>query len=136
MMSVFIAFISGLIFAVGLVVSGMTNPEVVKGFLDILGDWNPALVFVMGGAVGVNFFTFKFLEKRKPMCAPAHFLPDNKDIDRKLAFGSVMFGLGWGLLGVCPGPGLVNLVTLQSGALLFVGSMLAGMFAFKLWTKP
>lgn len=135
MMTVLIAFVSGIIFAVGLVISGMTNPEVVRGFLDVFGEWNPALLFVMGGAVGVNFFTFKFLEKRSPLCAPQHFLPTNKEIDRKLAIGSILFGLGWGLVGICPGPGLVNLVTLQSGAVIFVAAMIVGMFGFKLINK-
>lgn len=138
MMGILLSFISGLIFAIGLVVSGMTNPLKVQGFLDIFslhGPWDISLIFVMGGAVGINYFTFKFLTKRKPFCSPKHFLPEKVELDRPLIFGSLLFGAGWGLLGVCPGPGLVNLVTSHQNALLFVGSMLVGMMIFQMVNK-
>lgn len=125
-----IAFFSGVLFSVGLVISGMTNPDKVLGFLDLFGQWDPSLVFVMLGAVVFNFFSFRFLSSRQPYCAPQHYLPTKKEIDKKLLIGSSLFGIGWGLSGICPGPGLVNLITLQNGALIFVAMMLIGMFAY------
>ncbi len=137
-MGTLISFIAGIIFAVGLSISGMVNPMKVQGFLDLLGlhgKWDISLMFVMGGAVGINFFTFKFLTKRKPFCSPEHFLPEKKEIDRNLLIGSAMFGVGWGIMGICPGPALVNLVTGHSNAILFVVSMLVGMVIFKFTEK-
>lgn len=128
-----ISLVSGIIFAAGLSLSGMVNPEKVRGFLDIFslhGGWDFSLVFVMGGAVMFNFFAFKFLQKRKPMCSNEHFLPTKKDLDSRLIVGATLFGIGWGLVGICPGPALVNLVTFKSEILVFVVSMLAGMFIF------
>ncbi|MFT6069331.1 MAG: putative membrane protein YedE/YeeE [Bacteriovoracaceae bacterium] len=124
-----------MIFAFGLVISGMTNPSVVIGFLDILGNWNFSLVFVMVGAISFNFIVFKLLVKKKPYCAPTHFLPTNTTVDKKLVIGSAMFGIGWGIAGICPGPGIVNLVTNDSSAFLFIISLLGGMLLFKATEK-
>lgn len=128
-----LSFISGLIFALGLSVSGMTDPSKVKGFLDLLGDWDPSLAFVMVGAIGLNFFSFKKVTKSKPFFADKHQLPLARDIDTRLVLGASLFGLGWGLLGICPGPALVNIATLSKEALLFVVSMTVGMSLFKIF---
>jgi uncharacterized membrane protein YedE/YeeE len=130
-----ISLFSGLLFAVGLVVSGMVNPDKVKGFLDITGTWDYSLMFVMGGAVGVNLITFNILKKKKPICAVDHFLPKNKQIDNKIVIGAIMFGIGWGLIGICPGPGIVNLVKFDLNIVIFVASMLIGMFLYSLFEK-
>lgn len=135
MKSLITSFLSGIIFAIGLVISGMTNPEKVKGFLDILGNWDISLAFVMVGAIFLNFFTFRKITKNKPLFANTHFLPERNDIDLKLILGATLFGIGWGLLGICPGPGIVNLVTLDTNAIIFVLSMTTGMFIFKLFEK-
>lgn len=131
MKALIISFISGIIFAIGLSVSGMVNPEKVKGFLDIFGNWDISLAFVMIGAIGLNFFSFKVITKRKPVCSDSHQLPTNNTVDKRLITGAALFGAGWGLLGICPGPGIVNLVTLNSNAFLFVISMSVGMGIFK-----
>lgn len=135
MKSIITSFTSGIIFSIGLSISGMTNPGKVKGFLDVFGNWDISLAFVMIGAIGLNFFTFKKITNKKPLFSDDHFLPTKKDIDRRLILGSSIFGIGWGLLGICPGPGIVNLVTLNSNAILFVISMTSGMLAFKLLEK-
>lgn len=135
MKSIITSFLSGIIFAIGLVVSGMTNPEKVKGFLDILGNWDISLAFVMVGAIFLNFFTFRKITRNKPLFANTHFLPERNDFDLKLILGATLFGIGWGLLGICPGPGIVNLVTLDTNAIIFVLSMTTGMFIFKLFEK-
>lgn len=130
-----IAFIGGVIFSVGLVVSGMTNPQKVIGFLDLFGDWDASLAFVMGGAVVVNLILFKLIMNKKPLFADKHSIPSNKIIDKRLILGSMMFGIGWGLVGICPGPGIVNLVTFDTSAIMFVLSMIIGMFIFKVTVK-
>lgn len=132
-----IGFVSGLIFAIGLVVSGMTNPDKVIGFLDIFRNWDPALVFVMGGAVAFNLVTFNLVKKKKskPVFHTTFDLPTKKDIDKKLVIGSTLFGIGWGIAGICPGPGIVNLSLLDPKAVVFVVSMLSGMLIFKTFGK-
>jgi uncharacterized membrane protein YedE/YeeE len=135
MKSLLTSFVSGIIFAVGLSISGMTDPMKVKGFLDIFGDWDVALAFVMIGAIGFNFFAFKVIKKGKPLFSASHSLPSRKDIDSKLILGSALFGVGWGLVGICPGPAIVNLATLEANAIVFVVSMSAGMLIFKLLEK-
>lgn len=131
-----IGFFGGLIFAVGLVISGMTNPTKVIGFLDIFGSWDYALAFVMGGAVLVNLITFKIILRRKPLYNKSYELPSsNNNVTLSLLFGSVLFGVGWGLVGICPGPSIVNLVTLNPNAYLFVGAMIMGMLIHKLIKK-
>ncbi len=123
-----VSFIAGLIFSIGLVISGMTNPDVVIGFLDITGEWNYSLAFVMAGAVTLNFFSFKYILKRKPILSPEHLLPTKKDLDVRLILGATLFGIGWGLLGICPGPGIVNLSLGTQEILLFMLALIFGLF--------
>ena len=134
-MELLISFISGLIFAVGLVISQMIDPQKLIGFLDILGSWDYSLVFVLGGAVGFNLITFRFIQKGKSLIGKELCLPTNKIVDKKIVIGSVLFGIGWGLVGVCPGPALVNLVTLKSEVLILIASILLGMFGFSFMEK-
>ena len=134
-MNILISYLAGTIFSLGLVISGMTNPHIVQGFLDIFGKWDDSLVYVMLGAVSLNLITFRFLLRRKPACDVGHHLPQKKEIDRNLVIGSALFGLGWGLIGICPGPGIVNLVTLNPNIIVFVLSLFAGMFLFKISPK-
>lgn len=130
-----ISLISGIVFAIGLSISGMINPHKVKGFLDVFGNWDYSLVFVMGGAVVFNFISFKILSQKKPLCADEHFWPNKKEVDRKLIIGSALFGIGWGLVGICPGPALVNLIKLDEKIFVFVISMVVGMLAHQKWTS-
>lgn len=130
-MASFISLLSGIIFAIGLSISGMINPKIVIGFLDVFGEWDYSLAFVMLGAVGFNYFSFKFLTNREPVCASQLHLPEKSIIDKKLVFGSALFGVGWGLIGICPGPGIVNVVTFNNDIYLFLVSMIVGMIAFK-----
>lgn len=130
-MSNLFALLSGLVFSVGLVVSGMINPQKVKGFLDIFGDWDYALIFVMGGAVAFNMLAYLIIFKSVPFIGSQFFLPTKKVVDKNLVIGSSLFGIGWGLTGICPGPGIVNLVTLNSNIFIFVASMIVGMLIFK-----
>lgn len=131
-MRMLISFTAGVMFAVGLVISGMTNPNIVVGFLDLFGQWDMRLLFVMGGAVGVNFFFFRsILRRQRPFFSEGFSLPTKKDLDLKLITGSAIFGIGWGIMGICPGPGIVNLVTGKPLFLTFVASMLVGMMIYK-----
>lgn len=118
----------GLLFGFGLLLSGMTDPGKVQGFLDIAGHWDPSLALVMGGAIGVALLPFQHARARlKTWLGMPMQLPTARQIDRRLIVGSTLFGIGWGLAGICPGPGLVLLgLDLGHGA-LFVGAMLAGM---------
>lgn len=135
-MQIFVSFVIGLIFGLGLILSGMTNPAKVIGFLDILGDWDPSLVLVMISAIIMNasFFHLTKYRKQSFLGLPLN-LPTNKSIDHKLIIGSAIFGVGWGLAGFCPGPSIVSI--LQSGyqPLVFVISMLVGMLFFELFNK-
>lgn len=127
------AFASGLVFALGLGLSGMTRPAKVLGFLDFFGDWDPSLMCVMGGAVLVGVVLFRLiLARRAPLLAPAFHLPEPQKVDARLLVGSVLFGVGWGLGGFCPGPALVSMVTGVWPVLVFVGAMVAGMGLFGL----
>ncbi|HEX7864467.1 MAG TPA: DUF6691 family protein [Variovorax sp.] len=127
------SLLSGLVFGLGLIVSGMANPAKVLGFLDLAGAWDPSLVFVMGGAVGVSAVAFLFARRRKVslLGAPV-MLPTARQIDRRLVGGSLLFGIGWGVAGFCPGPALVSLGTGEFKAVVFVGAMLLGMGLFEL----
>lgn len=133
MKNIWISFFCGIIFSLGLVISGMTNPDKVIGFLDIFGAWDPSLAFVMGGAVLVNLVSFKLILKRKPYFADKHLIPSNSTIDKKLIVGSVFFGIGWGLIGICPGPAIANLITFDVNLLVFLVSLIVGMLAFRLF---
>ena len=122
------AFAAGLVFGVGLLLSGMTDPGKVIGFLDLAGTWDPSLAFVMSGAIAVGFFAFRLAGRRGNafLGGPMH-LPNRRDIDSRLVGGSVLFGIGWGLGGFCPGPALVSFGSGQDKAAAFVVAMLAGM---------
>lgn len=125
-------FFSGVLFAVGLGISGMTQPTKIIGFLDIFGAWDPSLVFVMAGAVGVNVILYRLSIKRlRPLFAPAFALPPKHTINKSLVIGATLFGVGWGLSGYCPGPALVSSVTGWGSVLAFVGAMLAGMYLYQ-----
>lgn len=121
-----ISFLVGLIFGIGLIVSGMANPAKVVGFLDLAGKWDPSLILVMGGAIGIGFFAFRWAKSRNTP------LPTATKIDRRLIFGSMAFGIGWGIAGFCPGPALVGLGMGLPKALIFVIAMLAGMGIYEL----
>lgn len=128
-----ISFICGLIFGVGLIISGMANPEKVLGFLDLAGKWDPSLAFVMAGAILVGFFAFLYAKRRKTTLLGKELkLPTATHIDRRLVLGSILFGAGWGLAGFCPGPALVALGTGLPKAIVFIVAMLAGMGLFEL----
>lgn len=130
------SFASGLIFGIGLLVSGMSNPEKVLGFLDIAGLWDPSLAFVMGGAIVVGLFAFAFARRRTLSFLGYHMkLPAGDRVDKRLVIGSLLFGAGWGLAGFCPGPGLVALGAGEAKAAVFVISMIAGMAVFELLEK-
>jgi uncharacterized membrane protein YedE/YeeE len=132
-MSIISALIVGLLFGIGLIVSGMTNPAKVQGFLDLAGNWDPSLAFVMGGAILVGLVAFRFAGKReRSLLGEAMRLPTATHIDRRLVLGGLAFGAGWGLGGFCPGPALASLATGSPKALIFTGAMLAGMLAFEL----
>jgi uncharacterized membrane protein YedE/YeeE len=130
-MKLFSAFAAGLVFGVGLIVSGMTDPGKVIGFLDLAGRWDPSLAFVMGGAVLVGAFAFRFAGRRATtFLGGAMQLPRNRDVDKRLLAGSVLFGIGWGLAGFCPGPALVSLGSGVNEAAAFVAAMLVGMLVY------
>ena len=118
------ARVAGILFGLGLVVSGMTMPSKVVGFLDFTGRWDPTLMFVMGGAVMVHAVLYRFIIKRRsPLFAHAFQLPTRKDIDGRLLAGAALFGLGWGLGGYCPGPAVTSLVSGQLEVIAFVVAM-------------
>jgi len=130
------ALFAGLIFGLGLLVSGMANPEKVIGFLNIFGRWDPSLAFVMGGAIFVGVFSFRYIVKReKTLLGGILHLSNEKSINKRLIFGSLIFGLGWGVAGFCPGPALVSVGMGSLKGVLFVIAMLAGMLTFKLAQK-
>jgi uncharacterized membrane protein YedE/YeeE len=125
-----VAFGSGALFGAGLLVSGMTMPAKVIGFLDVFGAWDASLAFVMLGAIAVHFLAYRLIRGRaSPLLAEKWVLPTRRDIDFKLIAGAVVFGLGWGLAGYCPGPALVSLASGAPGVFVFTGAMLAGMLA-------
>jgi uncharacterized membrane protein YedE/YeeE len=126
-----IEFFVGLLFGIGLLVSGMTDPAKVQGFLDLAGAWDPSLAFVMGGAILVGFVAFAVAKTRtQSLLGGAMHLPTSHDIDRRLVVGSFLFGAGWGLAGFCPGPGLVAMGAGEPKAALFVAAMVGGMLLF------
>jgi len=122
------ALASGLVFGLGLAVSGMMNPARVIGFLDVAGDWDPTLAFVMGGALLVAVPAYRFIPRRgRPLLEEEFSLPEKKAIDTPLVGGSALFGVGWGLVGFCPGPAIAALGTGFVPVFAFVAAMLAGM---------
>jgi len=130
-MSALSAFAAGLVFGIGLILSGMTDPGKVIGFLDVAGDWDPSLAFVMGGAILVGFFAFRLAGRRtRAFLGGAMHLPQRRDIDKRLVGGSLLFGIGWGLAGFCPGPALVSFASGVDQAAVFVAAMLGGMLVY------
>jgi uncharacterized membrane protein YedE/YeeE len=126
------AFVTGLCFGVGLILGGMTLPSKVVGFLDVTGDWDPSLAFVMGGALVVHLALYRWILRRPaPLLDVRFHLPTRRDLDPRLFAGAAIFGAGWGLAGYCPGPALVS-VAAGSRPLTFVAAMIAGMLLFKL----
>jgi uncharacterized protein len=129
-------FAAGLLFGLGLIMSGMTDPGKVLGFLDLSGSWDPSLALVMGGAIAVGFFAFALAQRKTVnLLGGALHLPKSNQIDKPLVLGAMLFGAGWGLAGFCPGPGLVSLASGQFKGALFVVFMLAGMHLFKVWNR-
>lgn len=132
-----LSLVVGLIFGIGLCISGMTEPAKVLGFLDVAGSWDPSLTLVMGGAVGVGLFAFRMAKKRRLALDGDPILwPPARAIDRPLILGSFIFGIGWGLAGICPGPGIVDVGFLNLRAIAFVAAAAAGMLAYKLIGTP
>ena len=130
-MAVFFAFVAGLVFGLGLIVSGMANPAKVLGFLDLDGKWDPSLAFVMAGAIAVGLVAFTLARRRTSSVLGLPMqLPSARAVDARLIGGSIVFGVGWGLAGFCPGPALVALGAGYAQAAVFVVAMLAGMAAF------
>jgi hypothetical protein len=130
------SFGCGLLFGIGLLISGMTQPAIVLGFLDVFGRWNPALALVMVGALIVSSAGYALAWRQgKPWLAVRHLWPDRTDIDRPLVIGSMLFGVGWGLAGLCPGPAIENLASLSPQVFVFVLAMAAGMLAKDLWGR-
>lgn len=132
-----VEFLVGLLFGLGLILSGMSDPGKVLGFLDLAGAWDPSLVFVMAGAIAVSVFGFAFARKRtRAMLGGAMQLPTARDIDRRLVLGSLVFGVGWGLVGFCPGPALVALGAGHWQAMVFTLAMLAGLALHEWSARP
>lgn len=131
----FSAFVCGVLFALGLGISGMTQPGKVTAFLDFLGSWDPSLLFVMAGAILVYAIGYRVVLKRpKPLLTASFSIPKLREVDVPLAAGAAIFGIGWGLAGFCPGPALTAVASLRFEPILFVASMLAGMVLFQ-WTR-
>ncbi|WP_334014679.1 DUF6691 family protein [Alteromonas sp. S167] len=130
MRAIIASLLCGLLFGLGLLISGMSNPARVLNFLDLSANWDATLAFVMGGAILVAAPGMVWVRKRnKPMFANKFDIPSSKTIDAKLILGSAAFGIGWGISGFCPGPAVVAIASLQSDVLLFVGAMVVGMLA-------
>jgi uncharacterized membrane protein YedE/YeeE len=130
------AFVSALVFGLGLGISGMTLPSKVLGFLDVTGEWDPSLIAVMLGAILVHSISYRIIKRRgSPLLVSSFKIPTRRDLDWKLVLGSAIFGAGWGLGGFCPGPALVGLVTAQSSVLIFVASMVAGMYLYNIFNS-
>jgi len=131
-----LGFGAGLVFGLGLVISGMSNPAKVLNFLDVLGTWDPSLIFVLGGASITAFLGFQLVGRReKPLAMPAFELPTRSDIDARLIVGSGLFGLGWGISGFCPGPAWTALPLAEPGVLIFLPSMFVGMWAASYFSR-
>lgn len=132
-MQILTSLLAGLVFGLGLILSGMADPAKVLGFLDLAGAWDPSLALVMGGAIAVGLPAFALVRRRSVSLLGAPMrLPTARTIDRRLVGGSVLFGIGWGIAGFCPGPALVALGMGLAPAMIFVAAMLAGMGVFEL----
>jgi hypothetical protein len=132
-----VAGICGVVFGAGLAISGMTNPARVLAFLDVFGRWDPTLAFVMGGALAVSAAGFQLARRRaRPWLDGAFAIPTRRDLDARLVGGAALFGVGWGLVGLCPGPALANLSRGTAEIHVFVASMLGGVLLHRLATRP
>ena len=126
------ALIAGFLFALGLGISGMTDANKVLAFLTLNENWNPALMPVMGGAIGIHLVFYRMVSKKaSPFFAEKFHIPTSKDINLKLVLGSLLFGIGWGLGGICPGPGMVSIFSGATEILAFVAAMLVGMISWQ-----
>ena len=131
------SWLCGLVFGAGLLISGMVQPTKVLRFLDIFGAWDPSLAVVMAAALAVSVPGFRLANGRlRPLLADQSFWPTRNQIDRPLIMGAALFGIGWGLVGLCPGPALESLATLSPGILVFVAAMAGGMTLHDFWQKP
>ena len=131
-MLVIASLLAGLVFGIGLIVSGLANPAKVLGFLDLAGPWDPSLAFVMAGAIAVGLAAFAAAKNRtRSVLGAAMRLPTDRPIDRRLVLGSMVFGIGWGIAGFCPGPGLVAFGRGEAKAVVFLAAMLVGMGLFE-----
>ena len=129
-MNLITALLSGIIFGAGLAISGMTDTAKVLGFLDLFGNWDPSLAFVMGGALILTITGFYvILKKERPLLDSQFYLPDTTKIDKKLIVGATFFGIGWGLYGYCPGPAIASIAYLEPETAIFLVSMVSGMAA-------
>jgi uncharacterized membrane protein YedE/YeeE len=133
MMRIVTSLIAGLVFGIGLIISGMTNPAKVLGFLDLAGLWDPSLALVMGGAIAVGVLAFQVARKRsRSLLGDPMRLPSATQVDRRLLLGGLAFGVGWGLAGFCPGPALASLATGGVKPAIFTVAMIAGMVIYEL----
>lgn len=136
-MPLLISLVAGLLFGLGLTISGMINPAKVQGFLDVAGHWDPSLAFVMAAAIPVAAAGFAFARRfQAPLCAATFSGPTKNRLDTRLVVGAVLFGIGWGLAGYCPGPALASLAVGGWGVMVFVASMLVGMAVFRIAFPP
>ena len=132
MLKIMVNLFAGVLFGLGLTISGMVNPAKIIGFLDFAGDWDPTLAFVMGGALFVTISTFRLILRRpRPILADNFDLPTKKDVDSRLLAGSAIFGIGWGLAGFCPGPAVTAMASGLAPVFTFVAAMVAGMAVYK-----
>jgi len=128
-MSKLVSLFCGIIFGIGLVISQMINPAKVLGFLNLFGEWDPSLAFVMIGALIISSPLFHlFKNKEKPIFSSSFSIPTNKELDKKLIIGSIFFGAGWGLIGLCPGPAITSIALLNMSSAIFVVSMFTGFY--------
>lgn len=131
-MQIVMAFLVGLVFGIGLIISGMTNPSKVQGFLDLAGQWDPSLAFVMGGAILIGLIAFTIAARRKrSLLGESMHLPVAKQVDVRLILGGLAFGAGWGLAGYCPGPAIASLLVGGEKVLIFTAAMIVGMGIFE-----
>lgn len=135
-MNLFFSLLAGIGFGIGLTISNMVDPKVVLAFLDITGDWDPSLMFVMGGALMVFIPSYYVLKKRmnRPLFADSFFEPTLKEVDKPLLIGAAVFGIGWGITGICPGPAIANLSGMNEKIFAFIFTMLIGMMVAN-WFK-
>lgn len=137
MRNLVLALLSGALFGGGLAVSGMTSPARVRGFLDLFGAWDPTLMFVMGSALAVMAVAWRIKARMaRPVLTEAFVMPTRRDLDARLVGGSVLFGIGWGMAGICPGPGFAMLALVPGDAVVFLAGLFVGMLVFRQTAQP